>query len=72
MPNRDRKSYNRLILGCLAVWIVVALSVVAIAGLGLTGMLLAIGWALGLGNITARCIDRRHPLPRPEHDPDDP
>lgn len=69
-PSRDVKSYNRLILRCLAGWIVVALSVAAIGGWGLGGALIAIGWALGLAAVTARCIDRRFPLPKPADGPD--
>lgn len=71
MPSRDAKSYNRLILLALAGWMVVALSLVAVAGLGLGGTLIAIGWALALGNITARWIDRRYPPLRPENRRDD-
>lgn len=70
MPNRDAKSYNRLILLALAGWMVVALSLVALAGFGLGGTLIAIACALGLGNITARWIDHRYPPPQPVKDVD--
>lgn len=70
MPNRDTKSYNRLLLRLMAVWMVMALSLVAIAGFGLGGTLIAIGWALGLSNVTARWIDHRYPPLRPEHHDD--
>lgn len=69
-PNRDVKSYNRLILRSVAVWMVVALSVTVIAGFGLSGMLIAITWALALGNITARWVDYRYPPPQPVKDAD--
>lgn len=70
VPNRDAKSYNRLILRCVAGWMVVALGGAVIAELGLSGTLIAIALALGLGNITARWIDYRHRPPQTAKDVD--
>lgn len=72
LPNRDVKIYNRLILGSLAGWSVVVLSVVAIAGLSRGATLIAIACALGLSNVTARWIDHRYLPPTPGNDHDEP